>query len=158
MILNYQYKAYPSTSQKLTLNHWRRVGQYWYNRMLGERFNWYLETRSQYIPPSGDFCLRYCTLPPAELKEPPSYYSQKKELPILKKDLIKVKHSGELLDFTDVPSQTLQDVCKRVKKSFARYIIGDYNGKKSGKPRFKNTARSRTLHIEGQAVTREMDG
>ena len=153
MILNYQYRAYPDTRQKLTLNHWRRICQYWYNRMLGERFEWYAKNRNDYIPPSGEFCLRYCTLPPRELKDNPNYYSQKKELPLLKKDLITVKHSGELLDFTEPPSQTLQEVCKRVKKAFDRYIKGDSNGTRSGRPRFKNTARFRTLHIEGQAVT-----
>ncbi len=155
MILNYQYRAYPDTCQKLTLNHWRRICQYWYNRQLGERFDWYAINRNDYITPSGEFSLRYCTLPPFELKDNPNYYSQKKELPKLKKDLITVEHSGEILDFTEPPSQTLQEVCKRVKKAFDRYIKGDSKGTRSGKPRFKNTARYRTLHIEGQGVTIE---
>jgi hypothetical protein len=37
----------------------------------------------------------------------------KKQLPIIKQDLVCVGRSGELLDFNSVPSQTLQEVCKR---------------------------------------------
>ncbi|WP_414581407.1 hypothetical protein [Scytonema sp. PCC 10023] len=64
-------------------------------------------------------------------------------------------HSGELVDFTRVPSQTLQDVSKRVDLAFSRFIKGDSNGNRSGKPRFKNAARYRTMRIEGQAITVE---
>lgn len=59
--------------------------------------------------------------------------------------MITVQQSKELLDFTEVYSTVLQEVCERVKKTFERYIKGDKNGKRSGKPRFKNTARYRTL-------------
>ncbi|WP_066376167.1 RNA-guided endonuclease InsQ/TnpB family protein, partial [Anabaena sp. CA = ATCC 33047] len=90
-----------------------------------------------------------------QLRDNPSYYSQKKQLPITKEDLIKVVHSGELLDFSRVPSQTLQDVCKRVDLAFGRFIKGDGSGNRSGKPRFKNAARYRTMKIEGQAITIE---
>jgi putative transposase len=41
MKLSYQYQFYPGTQQKLDLNHWLRIGQYWYNRMLGERLDWW---------------------------------------------------------------------------------------------------------------------
>jgi putative transposase len=44
----------------------------------------------------------------------------------------------------------LQDVCQRAKLAFDRFIKGDQNGKRSGKPRFKNQARYRTLKIEGK--------
>ncbi|MGK7961155.1 hypothetical protein, partial [Crocosphaera sp.] len=40
-------------------------------------------------------------------------------------DLTIVRHSGELLDFSIVPSQTLQDVSKRVELAFNRYVKGD---------------------------------
>lgn len=150
MILNYQYRCYPETPQKSQLNDWLRVSQFWYNWQLGERFRWWEENRSNYVIPSGDFCYISCSLPPLELKEKPNFYSQKKLLPEKKKDLILVKHSGELLDFTSVPSQTLQDVCKKVEQTFERYIKGDCNGKRSGKPRFKS--RYRTLRVEAQAV------
>ncbi len=150
MILNYQYRCYPETPQKSQLNNWLRVSQYWYNWQLGDRFRWWTENRTDYIIPSGDFCTISCSITPIKLKENPNLYSQKRLLPEKKKDLILVKHSGELLDFSSVPSQTLQDVSKRVDLAFKRYIKGDCNGSRSGKPRFKS--RYRTIRLEGQAI------
>ena len=49
----------------------------------------------------------------------------------------------------------MQDVSKRVDLAFSRFLKGDGNGKKSGKPRFKNAASFRTIRIEGQAITIE---
>jgi putative transposase len=66
-------------------------------------------------------------------------------LPIIKKDLVKVFHSGELLDFKQVDSTILQDVSKRVDKAFERFIAGDSKGGRSGKPRFKTEADYRTM-------------
>lgn len=152
MILNYQYRAYPDTNQKLTLNEWLRIGRYWYNYQLGDRFDWWERNRDYVVLPQGEFCLISCSLPPLVLRDKPDYFNQKKQLPILKQDLIKVGHSGELLDFTKLPAQTMQDICKRVDLAFTRYIAGDTNGKRSGKPRFKNAASFRTLSISGQAV------
>ncbi|EKQ70357.1 transposase [Leptolyngbyaceae cyanobacterium JSC-12] len=148
MLLNYQYRTYPNTNQKLELNYWLRVCRYWYNKQLGDRFDWWENNRN-----SINACPLICSLP--QLRDNPDFYSQKKQLPIIKEDLIKVAHSGELLDFSRVPSQTLQDVCKRVDLAFGRFIKGDGNGNRSGKPRFKNAARYRTMKIEGQAITIE---
>ncbi|MEO1372809.1 MAG: transposase [Cyanobacteria bacterium J06635_10] len=145
MLLNYQYRAYPGTAQKLELNSWLRIGRYWYNWQLGDRFNWWESNRN-----AVNSCPLVCALP--ELRDNPGYYSQKKYLPAIKKDLVKVGHSGELLDFSTVPSQTLQDISKRADLAFNRFIKGDTNGKRSGKPRFKNGARFRTLKIEVRAV------
>ncbi|WP_414582522.1 RNA-guided endonuclease InsQ/TnpB family protein [Scytonema sp. PCC 10023] len=147
-MLNYQYRAYPNTNQKLELNTWLRTCRYWYNKQLGDRFDWWENNRN-----SINACPLVCSLP--ELRDNPDFYSQKKLLPILKEDLLKVGYSGELLDFTRVPSQTLQDVSKRVDLAFSRFIKGDSNGNRSGKPRFKNAARYRTMRIEGQAITVE---
>jgi putative transposase len=142
VIYNYQYRLNPTTEQKLVLNDWLRICQYWYNRQLGERFDWWEQNRSY-----TDRCLLVCHLP--ELKDKPEFYGQKKQLPVIKQDLVSVSWSGELLDFNLVPSQTLQEVCKRVKLAFDRFIAGDKNGKRSGKPRFKNTARFRSMVFEG---------
>ena len=141
MFYNYQYRLNPATEQKLILNDWLLICRYWYNRQLGERFDWWERNRSY-----TDRCLLICHLP--ELKNKPEFYGQKKQLPVIKHDLVSVKWSGELLDFSSVPSQTLQEVCKRVKLAFSRYIAGDKNGKRSGKPRFKNTARFRSMVFE----------
>lgn len=142
MIYNYQYRLNPTTEQKLVLNDWLRICQYWYNHQLGERFEWWERNRSY-----TDRCPLLCHLP--ELKDKPEFYGQKKQLPLIKNDLVSVGWSGELLDFNSVPSQTLQEVCKRVELSFKRYVAGDSNGKRSGKPRFKNTARFRSMIFEG---------
>ncbi|KAB8335911.1 IS200/IS605 family element transposase accessory protein TnpB [Scytonema tolypothrichoides VB-61278] len=148
MLLNYQYRAYPNTNHKQQFSSWLRIGQYWYNKQLGDRFSWYENNRNDI-----NSCPLICSLP--ELRENPDFYSQKKQLPIIKQDLVTVQHSGELLDFTSVPSQTLQEVSKRVDLAFKRFIGGDSSGKRSGRPRFKNSARYRTLKIEGQAITVE---
>lgn len=142
MLYNYQYRLRPTTEQKLVFNDWLRICRYWYNYQLGERFDWWEKNRSY-----TDRCPLVCHLP--ELKEKPEFYGQKKQLPIIKQDLVAVSWSGELLDFNSVPSQTLQEVCKRVKLAFTRFIAGDKNGKRSGKPRFKNQARFRSMVFEG---------
>jgi putative transposase len=150
MILNYQYRCYPETSQKSQLNNWLRVCQYWYNWQLGDRFRWWSENRTDYIIPRGDFCTISCSVAPSELRENPNLYSQKRLLPEKKKDLILAKYAKKLVDFSLIPSQTLQDVSKRVDLAFKRYIKGDGNGSRSGKPRFKS--RYRTIRLEGQAI------
>ena len=142
MIYNYQYRLRPTTEQKLVLNDWLRICRYWYNRQLGERFDWWSQNRSY-----SDRCPLVCHLP--ELKDRPEFYGQKKQLPVIKRDLVAVGWSGELLDFNSVPSQTLQEVCKRVKLAFNRFVSGDRNGKRSGLPRFKNQTRFRSMIFEG---------
>ncbi len=142
MKLTYQYRMYPQTSQAKRLNDGLRVCRYWYNRMLGERLDWW-----EYNRCPANSCPLICHLP--ELKERPNYYNQKNQLPIIKEDLVLVKWSGELLDFSDVYSTILQDVCKRVEKAFERYIKGDKDGKRSGKPRFKSESRYRTMVFDG---------
>ena len=143
MIVNYQYRLYPENSQKIALNSWLRIARYWYNWQLGDRFNWWQNNRS-----SINACPLICCI--SELRDKPNTYTQKRLLKEFKKDLLLVGYSGELLDFKKLPSQTLQDVSYRVDKAFNRFIIGDKNGKRSGKPRFKNQARYRTLKIEGE--------
>ncbi len=138
MKATYQYKFYPDTNQKLTLNQWLRICRYWYNRQLGDRFDWWKMNRT---------AINACPLKTsiAAPREKPNYYFQKQQLPILKKDLVKVVHSGELLDFKQVDSTILQDVSKRVDKAFERFIVGDSKGTRSGRPRFKTEADYRTM-------------
>jgi len=136
MKTTYQYQFYPNTNQKLTLNQWLRICRYWYNRQLGDRFDWWEMNRT---------AINACPLITSPPREKPNYYSQKKQLPLIKKDLVKVFHSGELLDLKQVDSTILQDVSKRVDKAFERFIVGDSQGKKSGRPRFKTEADYRTM-------------
>ncbi|MEG5058232.1 transposase [Microcoleus sp. A2-C5] len=138
MQTTYQYKMYPDTKQRLSLNEWLRICRYWYNRQLGDRFDWWSMNRA-----SINACPLVSSIAP--VREKPNYYTQKKQLPIIKKDLVKVFHSGELLDFLGVDSTILQDVSKRVDKAFECFVMGDSNGCKSGRPRFKSEASFRTM-------------
>jgi putative transposase len=139
MKVTYQYRLEPKSNQKLILNEWLRICRYWYNRQLGERFSWWENNRH-----AVNSCPIFVTRLP-ELLERPNYYSQKLQLPVIKKDLSIVQWSGELLDFKCVDSTVLQDVCKRVDKAFESFVIGDSNGKRSGKPRFKTEASFKTM-------------
>ena len=138
MKTTYQYQFYPDTKQKLALNDWLRICRYWYNRQLGDRFDWWEMNRT-----AVNACPLVTSI--SALRETPNYYSQKQQLPIIKQDLIKVFHSGELLDFKTVDSTVLQDVSKRADKAFERFIVGDSKGGKSGRPRFKTEADYRTM-------------
>ncbi len=125
----YQYKLRPTKQQVIELDRWLSMLCAQYNYLLADRFNWYEQNRSPI-----NACPLVCHLP--ELRNNPDYYSQKKTLPQLKKTH---PHYGEIY------SQVLQDVVKRVKLTFERFLKGDSNGKRSGKPRFKARNRYRTF-------------
>lgn len=72
----------------------------------------------------------------SELRDNPEYYAQKRSLVQLQKDRPWYK---------DIHADVLQDMVKRVKLSFDRFLKGDCHGKKSGKPRFKGKNRYRTF-------------
>jgi putative transposase len=132
MKVSYQYRIKPTTEQKLRLNHVRRLCQYLYNRMLGDKLDWWENNRCAVNSCSIISC------PLSEFRDNPNYNIHQDLLPFLKEDLILVEWSGELLDLSSVYSQVLQNTVKRVHLAFDRYIKGDFNGKRSGKPRFKS--------------------
>ena len=125
----YQYKLRPTKQQAIEIDRWLSMLCAQYNFLLADRFNWYEQNRSPI-----NACPLICHLP--ELRDNPDYYTQKKTLPNLKKTH---PHYGEIY------SQVLQDVVKRVKVTFNRFLKGDSNGKRSGKPRFKPRSRYRTF-------------
>jgi len=125
----YQYRLRPTKQQVANLDRWLAMLCAQYNYLLAERFNWYEQNRSPV-----NACSLVCHLP--ELRDNPDYYSQKKTLPQLKKT-----HPW----YGEIYSQVLQDVVKRVKVTFDRFLKGDSNGKRSGKPRFKARNRYRTF-------------
>ena len=146
MKTTFQYRFCPDTKQKLQLNEWLRIARYWYNRQLGDRFDWWEMNRT-----SVNACPLVSSI--TSLRDRPNYYRQKQQLPVIKKDLVKVSHSGELLDFARVDASVLQEVSKRVDKAFERFIVGDSNGNKSGKPRFKSVASFKTMTFaDGKAI------
>lgn len=132
MRLAYQYRILPTTEQKLTINRWLDMLRLLYNYLLQQRFDWYEQNRC-----SINACPLVCHLP--ELKDNPDYYSQKRSLVQLKE---------ERPWYSEIYSHVLQDMVKRVDLAFSRYIKGDCNGKRSGKPRFKGKARYRSFTFD----------
>ncbi|WP_442948996.1 RNA-guided endonuclease InsQ/TnpB family protein, partial [Nostoc sp.] len=47
--------------------------------------------------------------------------------------------------YKDIHSQVLQEVPKKVEITFDRWLKGDFNGKKSGRPRFKGKGQYKTF-------------
>lgn len=103
--------------------------RYQYNWLLADRFDWWERNRCDI-----NACPLVCHLP--ELRAHPDYYSQKRSLVPLKQDRPWYK---------DIYSQVLQDCVNRVKLAFDRFIKGDYNGTRSGRPRFKSKSRYRSF-------------
>ena len=125
----YQYRLRLTRQQTIELERWLEMLRCQYNYLLADRFNWYEQNRC-----SINACPLVCHLP--ELRNNPDYYSQKRTLPQLKKDRPW---------YGDIHSQVLQDCVKRVDLAFKRYLKGDCNGKRSGRPRFKGKNRYRSL-------------
>ena len=129
MKLTYQYKLRPTTEQEVVMQRWLDMLRAQYNWMLADRFDWWESNRC----PVNACSLRQNVV---QLRDNPDYYSQKKHLPQLKKDRPWYK---------EIHSQVLQEVAKQVKTTFDRFIKGDKNGKRSGRPRFKGANRFRTF-------------
>lgn len=146
----YQYRLRPTKQQVSEIDRWLSMLCAQYNFLLADRFNWYEQNRCPI-----NACPLVCHLP--ELRDNPNYYSQKRTLPNLKKTH---PHYGEIY------SQVLQDVVKRVKVTFDRFLSGDTNGKRSGRPRFKSRERYRTFTypqmkdgcLQGNLITLPMFG
>ena len=129
MKTSYQYKIKPTKEQRVHIDRTLEMLRYQYNYLLAQRFNWYEQNRC-----SIDRCSLVCHLP--ELKDQPNYYNQKASLTQLKKNRpwYKEIHSG-----------VLQGMTKRVELAFDRWLAGDCNGKKSGRPRFKGAGQYKTF-------------
>jgi putative transposase len=125
----YQYKLRPTKQQAQEIDRWLSMCCAQYNYLLADRFDWYEQNR---CPVNA--CPLVCHLP--ELRDNPEYFGQKRTLPKLKET-----HPH----YKDVYSDVLQDVVKRVKVTFDRFLKGDSNGKRSGRPRFKVRNRYRTF-------------
>lgn len=115
--------------QQATIDQWLELARRQYNYRLAERFNWYEQNRCNI-----NACPLICHLP--ELKDRPDFYSQKRDL---------VNSKKLFPEYKDLPSHTLQDVIARVEKTFERWLKGDSNGKRTGKPRFKGMGRYRSI-------------
>ena len=142
MRIAYQYRLRLTATQQATIDQWIELARRQYNYRLAERFNWYEQNRCDI-----DACPLICHLP--ELKDRPDFYSQKRDL---------VNSKTLFPEYKDLPSHTLQDVIARVDKTFKRWLKGDSNGKRSGKPRFKGQGRYRSLGFPDPIKPEHLDG
>jgi len=125
----YQYRLRPTSDQISLMGEWLDLLRRQYNYRLGERFSWYERNRCDI-----NACPLICHLP--ELRDNPDFYSQKRDL---------VNSKALFPEYGKIHSQVLQNCIERVKKTFDRWLKGDSNGKKSGKPRFKGVGRYRSF-------------
>jgi putative transposase len=98
--------------------------------MLGERASWWENNRC-----AIDRCsIVACGIAP--LADKPNYYSQQDSLVELKK---------LYPEYKAVHSQVLQNCVKRVDLAYERFVAGDINSRRSGRPRFKGRGRYHSL-------------
>ncbi len=129
MKLAYQFKLLPTYDQRCRMERWLDMLRCQYNWLLADRFDWWQNNRC-----AVNACPLICSI--AEPREQPEYYGQKRSLVSLK---------AEREWYQDIYADVLQDMVKRVDLAFSRFIKGDSNGKRSGKPRFKGKNRYRTF-------------
>jgi putative transposase len=129
MKLAYQFKLLPTQDQRCRMERWLDMLKCQYNWLLADRFDWYEMNRCLI-----NACPLVCSI--AQPREQPEYYGQKRSLVSLK---LQRKW------YTDIHADVLQDMVKRVDLAFTRFIKGDTNRKRSGKPRFKGRNRYRTF-------------
>ena len=125
----YQYRLRLTKKQIAKIEKWLDMLRHQYNYLLADRFGWYEQNRC-----SSNACPLICHLP--ELRDKPDYFSQKRTLPQLKKDRPW---------YAEMHAHVLQDCVKRVDLAIARFLKGDCNGNRSGKPRFKSKNRYRSF-------------
>lgn len=126
MKITHQYKIKPTKEQTTKMETWLELLRRQYNYCLRERFDWWDNNRC-YV----DRCsIISCGIAP--LTDKPSKYSQQANI-LSTKELFP--------EHKDIYSQVLQDCIHRVDKTFDRFVKGDSNGKKSGRPRFKSRTR-----------------
>ncbi|BAY48294.1 transposase [Scytonema sp. HK-05] len=129
MKIAYQYKLLPTSDQRCRMSKWLDMLRHQYNYLLADRFDWYEMNRCPI-----NACPLVCSI--AEPREQPEYYGQKRSLVSLK---------AEREWYKDIHADVLQDMVKRIDLAFARFIKGDVNGRRSGRPRFKGKNRYRTF-------------
>lgn len=129
MKITYQYRLRPTVEQAVKMNNWLELLRRQYNYRLAQRFDWWAFNRCDL-----DACPLTCSIAP--LADRPNYNSQQNDLP-----------NSKILfpEYKDIHSQVLQNCVKRVELAYDRFVSGDSNGKRSGKPRFKGKGRYRSF-------------
>ncbi len=144
-----KYRLRLESWQQKTIDEWIELCRRQWNFRLGQRLNWYEATRTpvnacplaSFIVPVDEI---YRDIPESKIlskgKNKGSEYSLIQQgyvdwYTVQKDDL---KNTKKLFpEYKEMPSQVLQNCIERLKKAFDRFVFGDKNGKRSGKPKFK---------------------
>ncbi|GET39302.1 RNA-guided endonuclease InsQ/TnpB family protein [Microseira wollei] len=144
MRISHQYRLLPTAEQAALMKRWLDMLRAQYNYRLGQRFDWYSQTRCRVSA-----CPLTCSIVPVE-----EIFKDIRSEMIGKSGYVnwKAMQQGALPEtkverpwYKDIYSQVLQDCIHRVDKTFERYVFGDKNGNRSGKPRFKGKGRYRSF-------------
>jgi len=130
MRISYQYRLRPTKAQIVQMDYWLELLRRQYNHRIGERFYWWEHNRSDV----NACLLNVCHLP--TLQNNADFYSQKKDL---------INSKVLFPEYKSLHSQVLQNCIEKVNKTFERWLKGDKNRSKSGKPRFKGRGRYRSF-------------
>lgn len=157
MKLAYRYKLIPEKHQSNLIDGWIELARRQYNFRLGERFRWFDATRT----PINACPLNVAIVPVEEIYQniPVSKVLSKgkrkgEEYSLInygyvdwsvvqKDDLTRTKRLFP--EYKEMPSQVLQNVIERVNNAFERFVRGDKNGTRSGKPKFKGKPYYRSI-------------
>jgi putative transposase len=157
MKLAYRYKLNPEAHQSTVIDEWIELSRRQYNFRLGERFQWFDSTRTSVnacplnvsIVPIDDI---YRNIPLSKTLSKGKRKGEEYSLitqgyvdwPNVQKD--DLTNTKKLFPgYKEMPSQVLQNVIERVTRAFDRFVKGDRNGKRSGKPKFKGRPYYRSI-------------
>ncbi|GET44551.1 transposase [Microseira wollei NIES-4236] len=139
------------------IDEWIELSRRQYNFRLGERFRWFDSTRTPVnacplnvsIVPVEDI---YRNIPLSKTLSKGKRKGEEYSLinqgyvdwpNVQKDDLTSTKRLFP--EYKEMPSQVLQNVIERVTNAFDRFVKGDGNGKRSGKPKFKGKPYYRSI-------------
>ena len=157
MKLAYQYKLNLEAHQSQVIDEWIELSRRQYNFRLLERFRWFDSTRTPVnachlnvsIVTVEDI---YRNIPLSKTLSKGKRKGEEYSLinqgyvdwPNVQKD--DLTHTKRLFpEYKEMPSQVLQNVIERVTRAFDRFVKGDGNGKRSGKPKFKGKPYYRSI-------------
>ena len=152
-----QYRLQLLSHQRRVLDDWIELCRRQYNFRLGERFKWFEATRTPINAcPLNSFIVPvdaiYRDIPATKVLSKGKDKGKEVSLitegyvnwPSVQKD--DLKNTKKLFpEYKTLPSQVLQNVIERLNKAFDRFVFGDKNGKRSGKPKFKGKPYYRSI-------------
>ena len=153
----HKYRLNLLSHQRRTLDEWIELCRRQYNFRLSQRFAWFEATRTpvnacplnSFIVPVDDI---YRDIPETKILSKGKNQGAEISLitegyvnwPSVQKDDLKTT-KRLFPEYKKLPSQVLQNVIERLNKTFDKFVFGDKNGKRSGKPKFKGKPYYRSI-------------